>query len=606
VAGLGYKCGTSAALSGTTDSNGYYTCKEGESVGFYVGDILIGSVASAQTVVTPLDLVGAGAKPTDVAVSNIVRFLLSISTTNGAGNLVIDANAGSNAMGQTVDFKTIGATALDSMIRTVKPGATIATQSAAENHMRDSIYKLFAKSYSGTYSGSGSGTWSIVISASDGSASGTYTDTVNGDGTITGQMSTDLSTDISKKSTYGFTGSAGSNTWTGALNVGTGVFSGTWNGGAFTGKPTTASTSSGGITTCASSHYSVAVHAPSASELATYVKTYTGNVGNFGQNIGDPFVSTGSASFVFSSSGGLTYNGATKAVTSMCLEDTPTAGAPLYLEMGASDHIDLFTDAGFTGVISNGASFDVVRGGSCTTTCGSGGTTTPTITNFTPTTGAIGTTVSITGTNLGRFTPAPLVKFGTTNAGGPYTNVTDSNVTFTVPTGLAAGAHTITISNFDGSNSVTVGTFTVTAASVASPATGMTVAPAANGLTSFPNAVPRVSLVGSDRTFTYKKASTTDDGFDYFDIGYAVVSGETYLSIDLRVGNAITINGSPATSFVSHTLFCTLIAAPTPSGTALCSTKGIVFDQTAGSVTMTNTPLTRSVVVNGSFSFTPF
>jgi hypothetical protein len=479
VAGLGYKCGTSAALSGTTDSNGYYTCKEGESVGFYVGDILIGSVASAQTVVTPLDLVGAGAKPTDVAVSNIVRFLLSISTTNGAGNLVIDANAGSNAMGQTVDFKTIGATALDSMIRTVKPGATIATQSAAENHMRDSIYKLFAKSYSGTYSGSSSGTWSIVISASDGSASGTYTDTVNGDGTITGQMSPDLSTDISKKSTYGFIGTAGSNAWTGTLNVSTGVFSGTWNGGAFTGKPTTASTSSGG-------------------------------------------------------------------------------------------------------------------------------TTTPTITSFAPTSGAVGTTVSITGANLGRFTPAPLVKFGTTNAGGPYTSVTDSNVTFTVPTGLAAGAHTITISNFDGSNSVTVGTFTVTAASVASPATGMTVAPAANGLTSFPNAVPRVSLVGSDRTFTYKKASTTDDGFDYFDIGYAVVSGETYLSIDLRVGNAITINGSPATSFVSHTLFCTLIAAPTPSGTALCSTKGIVFDQTAGSVTMTNTPLTRSVVVNGSFSFTPF
>jgi hypothetical protein len=383
------------------------------------------------------------------------------------------------------------------------------------------------------------------------------------------------------------------------VTVGTFSVSGTSGGGG------------GGVTTCISAHYSVPVHAPTASELAAYAKTYLGNVGNFGPNIGDAFVSTGNASFVLDAAGGLTYNGATKLVTSMCLENTPTTGAPLYIEMQSSDHVDFFTDGGFTGVLTNGASFNVVRGGSCTTTCGTGtgtgtGTTTPTVTSFAPNTGAVGTSVSITGTNLGRLTPAPLVKFGTTNAGGPYSNVTATNVTFTVPAGLAAGNYSLTVSNFDGSNSVAAGTFTVTAAPVTSTATGMTAAPAANGLTSFPNAVPAVRISGTDRTLTYKKVSATDDGFDYFDIGHAVVSGGTYLNIDLRVGNAITINGSPATSFVSHTLFCTLIPAPTPTGTALCSTKGIVFDKTTGSVAMTDTLLTRSVVVNGSFSFTPF
>jgi hypothetical protein len=41
-------------------------------------------------------------------------------------------------------------------------------------------------------------------------------------------------------STYGFTGTAGSATWTGTLNVNTGVFSGTWDSGTFTGRAATA------------------------------------------------------------------------------------------------------------------------------------------------------------------------------------------------------------------------------------------------------------------------------------------------------------------------------------------------------------------------------
>jgi N-acetylneuraminic acid mutarotase len=194
-----------------------------------------------------------------------------------------------------------------------------------------------------------------------------------------------------------------------------------------------------------------------------YAKTYTGNVGNFGPNIGDPFVATGNASFVLSAAGGLTYNGATKLVTSMCLEDSPTTGAPLYIEMQPSDHVDFFTDSGFTGSFANGASFDVVRGGSCTTTCGSGGGgTTPTVTGLSTNTGPVGTTVTITGTNLGLgFPPAPIVKFGTTAVTTPLTFNGQTSVSFTVPAGLAVGAHILTIGGMSGTP-VTVGTFTVT------------------------------------------------------------------------------------------------------------------------------------------------
>lgn len=238
VAGLSYKCGASTSL-GTTDANGYYTCNAGDPVSFYVGDILLGSVASAQAVVTPLDLVGLNAKPTDLAVSNIVRFLLSISTADAAGNLVIDNAAVTKAKGKTVDFKNITSNDLDTMITTVKPGVKPVLASAAESHMRDSIFKLFAKKFTGSYSGSLSGTWSLSFDAKDGTVmlGSTYNDTVNGAGPITGHLSTDMLV----SSTYGFTGMAGSAAWTGTLNVSTGVFSGSWDAGGgtngtFTGK----------------------------------------------------------------------------------------------------------------------------------------------------------------------------------------------------------------------------------------------------------------------------------------------------------------------------------------------------------------------------------
>jgi hypothetical protein len=196
-----------------------------------VGDILIGSVSSAMAVVTPLDLVGASASPTNARVMNIVRFLMSISSTNPTtGTITIDPAVATAAAGQTADF-AVGSTVLDTLISTIKPGATVYTTAQATTHVAASITGLFAGNYSGTYGGSSNGNWSIAIDA-NGVASGT-----SDAGAITGTMATTLSTG----STYGFSGTAGSVPWTGTLNISTKIFSGTWNDGAggtgtFTGK----------------------------------------------------------------------------------------------------------------------------------------------------------------------------------------------------------------------------------------------------------------------------------------------------------------------------------------------------------------------------------
>jgi len=240
VVGLGYKCGTSTALSGTTNASGQFTCASGEAVAFYVGGIKLGSVSAAQAVVTPLDLVGAGATPSDPTVNNIVRFLMSISSTPAAnGTITIDPAVVTAAAGKTVDFTKVLGADLDVVINAVKPaGAILATPADATTHMSDSMFGLFAGSFSGSFSGSFGGTWSITID-SKGGVTGTATDSSGGVGQVSGTMATTMGTG----STYAFSGTGGGTPWMGVLNVNTKQFSGTWDDGAgskgtFTGTET--------------------------------------------------------------------------------------------------------------------------------------------------------------------------------------------------------------------------------------------------------------------------------------------------------------------------------------------------------------------------------
>lgn len=116
----------------------------------------------------------------------------------------------------------------------------------------------------------------------------------------------------------------------------------------------------------------------------------------------------------------------------------------------------------FYKVTAVNASGETAGSSEVTATTSAAGVTTPMVTGFSPATGAIGTTITITGTNIGNFTPAPVVKFGTITA--TVSAATGTSITVTVPAGLAVGNSTITVSNFDGTGVMTVGTFNVTAA----------------------------------------------------------------------------------------------------------------------------------------------
>lgn len=102
----------------------------------------------------------------------------------------------------------------------------------------------------------------------------------------------------------------------------------------------------------------------------------------------------------------------------------------------------------------------------------------PTVIGFLPATGAPGTSLTISGTNFGSFTPAPLVKFGGTTATSVL--ISGQSVQVAVPVGLVAGNSVITIANGDGTGSITVGTFAVTATPTV-PAVPSSVAAVASG-----------------------------------------------------------------------------------------------------------------------------
>jgi len=79
----------------------------------------------------------------------------------------------------------------------------------------------------------------------------------------------------------------------------------------------------------------------------------------------------------------------------------------------------------------------------------------PAVSSFTPTSGPVGTAVSITGSH---FTGATAVQFGATSATS-FTVVDDSHITTSVPTGATTGAVSVTTPAGTGSTS---GVFTVT------------------------------------------------------------------------------------------------------------------------------------------------
>ncbi|WP_287131251.1 IPT/TIG domain-containing protein [Candidatus Cyanaurora vandensis] len=163
----------------------------------------------------------------------------------------------------------------------------------------------------------------------------------------------------------------------------------------------------------------------------------------------------------------------------------------------------------------------------------------PTITSFTPTSGAVGTSVTITGTN---FTGATAVKFNTTNATS-FTVNSASQITAVIPTGATTGTISVTTS---AGTVASTGNFTVT--TTAQPPT----------ITSF---TPASGPVGTNVT----------------------VNGTNFTGT-----SAVKFNGTSAASFAVNS--ATQIAATVPTG----ATTGAVSVTTGAGTATSSTNFTVS------------
>lgn len=148
IEGLKY---VSGGHSGFTDPNGVFTYEVGQPVTFSVGGVIIGQAPGA-SVITPKELVnaatgGINADATTPAVIQIVRFLLTASSTTSAGGLkidqaVIDACTASSIASQNINLSTANGSSFTTMINQVATAAgnrPITNTTDAINHLTASL-----------------------------------------------------------------------------------------------------------------------------------------------------------------------------------------------------------------------------------------------------------------------------------------------------------------------------------------------------------------------------------------------------------------------------------------------------------------------------------
>lgn len=101
VQGLEYE--TESRL-GVTEADGTFMYMEGETITFYVGDIMLGG-AVARPVMTPVDLVEGAFDETDPAVTNMARFLQTLDADMDPENGITITGEMADAMtGHSLDF----------------------------------------------------------------------------------------------------------------------------------------------------------------------------------------------------------------------------------------------------------------------------------------------------------------------------------------------------------------------------------------------------------------------------------------------------------------------------------------------------------------------
>lgn len=172
------------ALEGTTDSEGVFRYRIGDTIEFSVGDIALGH-AQAKSVLTPIDLVEGAETFHDPAVINIYRFLLTLDndgdstngiqihpeTSNAGMNASVDFNQPTTAFGEDSDLQDLIAI----LTATTEAGERPLTSvSEALLYAGEDVEKLVAGHYTGTFTGHTLGTWEGTILES-GEMTGTVT-----------------------------------------------------------------------------------------------------------------------------------------------------------------------------------------------------------------------------------------------------------------------------------------------------------------------------------------------------------------------------------------------------------------------------------------------
>jgi len=134
VAGLEYKC--SSGTEGVTDLQGYFTCKQGDSVAFSINGLFIGS-ASAQSLITPITL----APDNNTTVINIAQLIQTLDSDNNPSNgITIDANATEVQALKDVNV-SMDAVDFDSVIKSYI-GKNLVDEATANTHFLDSMAKI--------------------------------------------------------------------------------------------------------------------------------------------------------------------------------------------------------------------------------------------------------------------------------------------------------------------------------------------------------------------------------------------------------------------------------------------------------------------------------
>lgn len=277
--------------------------------------------------------------------------------------------------------------------------------------------------------------------------------------------------------------------------------------------------SSSGVTCDTTLFVPGAVHTPTANELATFARTYTGSEGSFDDNFN--FVASGAANLVFNANGSATYNSTAYTPTSHCLENLNGGGQQLVIHAGNS-HFDLRTDGGWNGVAPNGGIVnDTPYGGGSNsfgtlsitgTAVGQLGATVPG--SFTPTAQAthpttyfswsLGSGASTWYLALGGDVATSTADFGSWQLQAALSGLTTQGVAFDMPNGSITFTN-VTLNSFGASSGQMIlnGTLTVPAATGTAVAITGTGTNAAGTGFDAPAATVTSAVIGSTTKDTY-------------------------------------------------------------------------------------------------------